>query len=139
MAEKDIYLDIDGIKGESQDSKHKDKIEIESCSFGLSQTGSFVVGSGGGSGKASFQDIHFTALVSIADPLLLNACASGKHLPKAVVTFRKAGGEQEEYLVITLTDVLVSSYQLGGSSGGSLPSCSFSLNFSKIQVKAAPQ
>jgi type VI secretion system secreted protein Hcp len=139
MAEKDIFLELEGIKGESLDNKKKGQIEIESCSFGCSQTGSFAVGSGGGAGKVNFQDCYFTARVSIADPLLLNACASGKHIPKAVVTFRKAGGDQEEYAIFTLTDVLVSSYQLGGSSGGVLPTSSFSLNFSKIQVKVAPQ
>ncbi|HEU0184850.1 MAG TPA: type VI secretion system tube protein Hcp [Blastocatellia bacterium] len=140
MAEnKDIFLKIEGITGESQDDKKKGQIEIESCSFGCSQSGSFAVGSGGGVGKVNFQDIYFTARVSIADPLLVNACASGKHIPKAEVTFRKAGGTQEEYAIITLTDVLVSSYQFGGSGGAGLPTCSFALNFSKFQIKVAPQ
>jgi type VI secretion system secreted protein Hcp len=139
MTDKDIFLELEGIKGESQDGKKKGQIEIESCSFGCSQAGSFAVGSGGGVGKVTFQDVYFTARVSIADPLLINACASGKHIPKAVVTFRKAGGDQEEYAIITLSDVLVSSYQLGGSGGAGLPTSSFALNFSKIQVKVAPQ
>ena len=56
----DYVLKIDGIKGESTDSKHKDEIEIESFSWGATQPGSFASGGGGGAGKVSFQDIHFT-------------------------------------------------------------------------------
>ena len=39
------------------------------------------------------------------------ACASGEHIKKAVLTCRKAGKDQQEFLKFTFTDVLVSSYQ----------------------------
>ncbi|HEY6401057.1 MAG TPA: type VI secretion system tube protein Hcp [Blastocatellia bacterium] len=141
MAQVDIFLKLEGgIKGESLDSKHKEEIEVDSFSFGCSQSGSFAVGSGGGAGKVSYQDAHCVSRVSQAGPKLMLACATGEHISKATVTFRKAGKEQQEYLVITLTDCLVSSYQLGGTSGdGVLPTESYSLNFAKCEVQYKPQ
>ena len=64
----DYLLEIEGVKGESQDDKHKETIEISSFSWGLSNAGSFQSGGGGGAGKANFQDIHFTTTVSKASP-----------------------------------------------------------------------
>ena len=56
----DYLLELDGIKGESLDEKHKDKIEIDSFSWGVSNDGNMGRGGGGGTGKANFQDLHFT-------------------------------------------------------------------------------
>lgn len=135
----DIFLKIDGIKGESQDSKHKDEIEILSYSFGESQTGTFASAGGGGAGKVSMQDFHFTTPVNKASPGLFFACASGSHIKEGLLTVRKAGGDQQEYLKIKLTDILVSSYQVGASHGSEVPTDQFSLNFSKIEYSYAPQ
>ena len=116
MAAVDYFLKIDGISGESTDEAHKGEIEVESFSWGVSQT-STRLGSGAGAGRAAFQDLHFTTSVSKASPVLFQKCATGQHLKEAVLTCRKAGGEQrEEFLKITLSDVLVSSYQAAGSA-----------------------
>ena len=48
----DSFLKLDGIKGESVDSKHKDELEILSFSFGANNTGGGRAGGGGGEGKA---------------------------------------------------------------------------------------
>lgn len=137
----DFFLEIDGIKGESQDHKHKDKIEVLSFSFGVSNAGSFAVGGGGGAGKASFQDIHFTTKANKASPDLFISCAQGKHIAKATLTLRKAGGKQQEYYQVKLSDILVSSYQSGGADGAGdvLPTDQFSLNFTKIEFSYSPQ
>jgi len=136
----DFYLEIDGIKGESNDESHKDTIEIESFSWGCTNSGSFASGGGGGAGVVSFQDIHFTTKVGAASPLLMLACASGQHLTKATLYVRKAGGKQEDYYVVTMEGVLVSSYQSGDAAGGdSIPTDQFSLNFSKIKFEYKPQ
>ncbi|MEY2441772.1 MAG: type secretion system secreted protein Hcp [bacterium] len=139
-AASDYLLEIDGIKGESADKKHKDTIEIESFSWGVSQTGAHSSGGGGGAGKASFQDLHFTSAVSKASPLLFKRCASGEHIKKATLFVRKAGGNQEDYLTIKLTDVLVSSYQTKPSDASdAVPTDQISLNFSKIEFDYRPQ
>jgi type VI secretion system secreted protein Hcp len=88
----------------------------------------------------SFQDVHFTTRVGKHSPLLVKACAKGEHIKKAVLTVRKSGGDQQEYYKVTLEDVLVSSYQSGGSEGSNaLPVDQFALNFSKIEFSYAPQ
>jgi type VI secretion system secreted protein Hcp len=132
----DYLLKIDGIKGESTDAKHKDEIEIESFSWGATQPGTFSSGGGGGAGKVSFQDVHFTTRVNVASPNLMVACASGQHIKVATLTVRKAGKDQQEYYIIKLSDNLVSSYQSGGSEGSNaLPVDQFSLNFAKIEFE----
>src|SRR5262249_41044900 len=142
MAAADFFLIIDGIKGETEDAKMKSKgaIEITSWSWGATQSGTFAVGSGGGAGKAAFQDLHFTALGSKASPELAQACLEGRHIKSAELIVRKAGKEQQEYYCVRLTDVLISSYQSGGSSGGdALPVDQFSLNFAKLEIIYKPQ
>src|SRR5688500_1353383 len=109
----DYFLRIDGIEGESTDSKHKGQIDVESWSWGETSSG-YASGGGGGSGKVQIQNFAFTARLSKASPALLLACASGKHLKCAVVTGRKAGKGQLEFLTFSLSDLLVSSYQAAG-------------------------
>jgi type VI secretion system secreted protein Hcp len=139
MASVDYFLKLADIKGEATDDKHKDEIEIESFSFGGSQSTSFGSGGGGGAGKVQLQDLHFTKKLDKASAnLFLNMC-NGKGLKEATLTCRKAGGDQQEYLTITLSEVMVSSYQDGGSSGALVPMDQFSLAYSKIKMEYKPQ
>ena len=134
MALVDYFLKIDGIEGESQDAKHKNEIDLESWSWGESQTGSHAAGGGGGAGKVAMQDFHFVMKINKASPKLALACASGEHIKKAVLTCRKAGKEQQEFLKVTLSDFLVSSYQTGGNGHADVtPMDQISLNYSKIE------
>ena len=135
----DYFLKLDGIKGESHDSKHKDEIDLLSWSWGEAQTGSHSAGGGGGAGKVSMQDFHFVMHVNVGSPKLLLACATGEHIKEANLTCRKAGKEQQEYLKIKMTDLLVSSYQTGGSTGGEVPIDQISLNYSKIEFQYCQQ
>jgi type VI secretion system secreted protein Hcp len=111
-------------------------IEVDSWSFGASQTSTAGRGSGGGSGKQAVHDIQITKSVDKASPLLFKACASGQHFKKVTLSLRKAGGTQP-YLTITMSNVLISSYQQ--SNGGGKPTESVSLNFTKIEFKNSAQ
>ena len=136
----DIFLKIGDIKGESMDDKHKDEIDVMSFSWGVSQTGTLATGGGAGAGKAQFQDLHISTNMSKASPLLFKACATGEHIKEATLSGRKAGGKgSSDYLVIKLNDVLVSSYQTAGASGGSDPVDSLSLSYAKIEFSYKPQ
>ncbi|MCD9029078.1 type VI secretion system tube protein Hcp [Luteimonas sp. BDR2-5] len=139
MSTTDMFLMIDGIKGESADEKHKDEIDVQSWSWGESNAGSMALGGGGGTGRVQMQDFNFTMLMNKASPMLMDACAQGAHIKKAVLTCRKAGGGQHEYLVITFEDLMISSYQTGGGGGNTLPMESISFNFSKITQDYKPQ
>jgi len=140
MAHVDYFLKIEGIEGESADSKHKNEIDLESWSLGATQSGTHAAGGGGGAGKVAFQDFHFVMKINKASPKLMLACASGEHLKKAVLTCRKAGKDQQEFLKITLSDALISSYQTGGSGHGDIvPTDQISINFSKIEQEYKEQ
>lgn len=130
----DMFLELDGIKGESQDAKHKDKIDVLSWSWGLSQTGSFHQGSGGGAGKANFQDLTVAKYVDKASCDLMARCASGKHIAKGSLIIRKAGENPLEYLVYKFTDLLVSSVSTGGAGSERLTE-TVSLNFAKVEAE----
>lgn len=136
----DAFLKIDGIEGESPDDKHKGEIELLSHSFRAIQTGTMGSGGGGGAGKVDMHDFDFVMKVNKASPKLLLACASGDHIKSAIFTCRKAGKEQQEFLKYTFSDVLVSSFQTGGSSGGDvIPTEQISLNFGKIEMEYKEQ
>jgi len=138
----DYLLEIDTIQGEAKDKTVKNGIEVESFSWGLTHPGSMAHGTGGATGKASFQDLHFTTKVNKASAGIAKLCANGKHVDKATLHVRKATGQggQQDYYKIELKEVMVSSYQSGGHSGGdSLPTDQFALNFAKVEFVYKPQ
>ncbi len=135
----DTFLKIDGIDGESQDSKHKGEIEVLSWSFGASQSGTMGTGGGGGAGKVNFQDFHITLQCSKASPKLFLTCAGGDHIKTAVLVNRKAGKDQHEYYTYKFSDLLVSSFQTGGHSDGGNPVEQVSFNFTKVEVEYKEQ
>lgn len=135
MADADYFLKIAGVEGESGDDKHKGEVHLESWSFGATQSGSGSSGGGRGAGKVAMQDFHFVMRVNKSSPKLLEACAKGTHIKDATLTARKAGGKQEPYLTIKLEEVLVSSYQQGGSGGSDIvPVEQISFNFARITM-----
>jgi type VI secretion system secreted protein Hcp len=134
MAHVDYFLKIDGVEGESYDAKHRNEIELQSWSWGEHNAALVDVGGGMGSGKVSMGDFNFVMPVNKASGKLLQACATGEHFQKAVLTCRKAGKEQQEYLTVTLSECLVSSFQTGGSASAEvIPVDQFSLAFSRIE------
>lgn len=135
----DTFARIDGIKGESKDAQHKDEIDILSWSWGVSQSGTMSHGGGGGEGKASFQDFTFTHHIDKASPLLLKACATGQHIKDATITVRKSGKNPIDYLVIKLTDVLVTNVSLGLAAESAVTSESVSLQFAKVDFEYKAQ
>jgi type VI secretion system secreted protein Hcp len=136
MAQVDYFLKLDGIEGESEDDKFPNQIQLESFSWGASQGGTMAFGGGGGAGKVQMQDFHFVMKNNKASARLFLACASGDHIGKGILSARKAGKEQQVFLVVTFTDLLVSSYQTSGSGAGDvLPMDQISLNFAKIEVE----
>ena len=133
----DMFLQIDGIPGESKDPTHKDQIELLSFHFGCGVQPS---GSAGGSagGKVSFSDMVVTHHVDVASPKLMQACAKGQHATSAVIFVRDTDRFPQEYLQYTMTQVFITSVQTGGA-GGEIPIESVSLSYDKIVVDYKPQ
>ena len=139
MAKGDMFLKLEGIEGESNDDKKKNHIEIASFSFGGSNSGSFSTATGGGTSKVLMHDVQFTKNIDKSSPNLFGILTNGKHIDKATITVRKAGGDPKDYLTIMLTPCLVSSYNLSGHDGGGLPQESFTLNYDKIEFEYKTQ
>ena len=131
----DIFVKIDGIKGESKGKGHEKEIDVLAWSFGVSQSGSFGQGGGGGSGKANVQDLTFTKHIDSASSDLMLATFCGKHIPEVVFTMQKAGENPLVYMKITLTNVIVTNHITGGTPGEERPTENISLNFEKIKYE----
>lgn len=134
----DIFAKIGDIKGESLDDKHKDEIEVMSWSWGVTNSGSMAFGSGGGEGKASFHDLTFTHLLDNASPILMLYCADGVHMKDATITQRKAGKGQQEFLIIKMSDVIITQVQ-HGAQGSDRPTETVGLAFGKVSFEYKPQ
>jgi type VI secretion system secreted protein Hcp len=115
----DTHVKFDGVDGESTHKDHKGEVEVLSWSWSVAQQ-SALAGGGSGKGKAEPGVLSFTHYYDKASPVLAKHCVSGKHFATTVVTSRKAGEGQKDFLKITMKEVLITSVNPGGSSGGDL-------------------
>src|SRR6476661_440725 len=114
----DMFLKLDGVKGESKDKAHTQDIDILSWSWGMSNSGSAHQGGGAGSGKVNVQDVNVTKYIDSSSPKLMLSCCNGTHYANALLTVRKAGGSSPvEYVKIKMEEVLITSVSTGGSGG----------------------
>jgi len=137
-----IFLKIEGpqVKGESVVDGHVDEIDVLGWGWGMSQSGSMHVATGGGAGKVSVQDIHISKRVDLSTPILMKYCCNGEHFNKATLIVNKAGGDKPvPYLKIAMENVIISSYTTGGSDGDDTINESLSLNFAKYKLTYTAQ
>jgi len=135
----DIVIQINGIDGESQVTGHEGQIDILSWSWGLTQSGSFAYGGGGGSGRVSVQDLTFTKWVDSASSNLVKHCCNGTHIADATLFCRKAGGSAVEYIKVKMEEIIVSAVQTAASSGEDRQTETVSFNFAKFEYTYTPQ
>lgn len=138
---QDFFLKLDGITGESIKAGHIDSIELLAWSWGLSNSANLHTGAGGGgTGKASIQDISFTKYLDKTSPTIVQQCATGKHYANAILTCRKTSGDLPiDYLIFEFTDVVVSAVSTGGSGGEDALTENVTLNFAKFKMTYATQ
>jgi type VI secretion system secreted protein Hcp len=138
----DVYLQIEGIKGESTDSKHQGWIEVSGVHWAIHQPRSASASTGGGhtAERAELSDIMFRKVADLASPILQQTCAMGKTIPKAKFEFMRADGNGEpiKYYEVELENVLIASVA-PGIEGGDILSESVGLKYSKIKWKYTQQ
>ena len=142
MAKADFLLKLGALKGEAQDEKFPEYIEVLSWSYGATQAGSGGTGTGSGVSKVDLHDLTFTHYLESASPDLFKFCAGGDHIDEGTFIARKAGGSKGgpvTYLEIKMKEVFVTSVHTSGSGGGELPIESVSLNFAEIKLDYKPQ
>ena len=141
----DSFLQIDGVKGESTDSGHKDWIEILSYSHAITQPASATAGSAGGGtiGRCKHDDFVITKYVDLASPKLYELCCSGKHISKVVIELMRASGDSPvKYMAIEMDQVVISKVNpvsaprnanSDGKASEDLPTESISFNYGIIK------
>ncbi|QYJ80692.1 type VI secretion system tube protein Hcp [Shewanella acanthi] len=130
QAAVNMFLEIEGVKGESQDTEHSEKIDILAWSWGTSTDGR----------RVCIQDLSLTKYTDVASPPLLMSQVSNTHFPTAVLTVSAVGarGELINTVVLELTDVYVSSISTGGSWGEDRLTENVTLNFDQLKYSYTP-
>jgi type VI secretion system secreted protein Hcp len=134
-----IFLKVGNIKGESTDEKHKEQIEVFNWSWGVTNAATVSPGSGSAAGRPTFNDLNFTHRYDKAAPLLWRACAVGEHFTEATLVGTKQGKGEEDYLIVKMSDVVVTSASASDSSGGGEAMEQVSVKFAKVDVEYKPQ
>lgn len=128
-----FFMKATDIKGNSVVVGHEGEIDLHSISYGLSNSGSMHVGGGGGAGKVSFSDLSLMKRLDSATGSLFLNCATGKHIPEVIITARFSDGKMEDYLIIKMKEVIVTSFRhTSASTDGVFEEVS--LNFARIEL-----
>ncbi len=137
----EVFLTIDGIKGESQKSGAEGWIEIFSFSNGASNPSSVAFGTGSGAGKVDLSSISLQKQLDIASPFLFANCCSGAHAATGCMVVREAtgGSTTQVYFQYDMTEVFIDSISWGGAAGGGKPSESLSVSAKTLMVTYTPQ
>lgn len=134
-----MFLKLDGIDGESQEIDHEDEIDVLSWSWKMTNSSTTHMGGSGGTGRVSFEDLSLTKYLDKSSPKLMLKCSDGSHIATATLVVRKSGDRSLEYLVITMTNVIVTKVSIGGSDGENRLTENITLNFSEVEVEYIPQ
>ncbi|MBD0379419.1 Hcp family type VI secretion system effector [Paenibacillus sedimenti] len=107
----DVYLNLDGIQGDSTVKNYEKWIQLSSVQFNAANKGSSSSGSGAGAGKAILESFTVTkSLDSASIPLFLNT-AAGKNISKGQIVFVSGTQQPTALLTIDLSSVQISSYE----------------------------
>lgn len=138
----DAYLRIDGIKGESLDEQHRGWIECYAVNFGVDQPRSATASTSGGhtAERAELDDVLLSKLTDMSTPILLQYCAMGKTIPKAVFEFMRADGDGNpvKYFEMELENVLIGMVKPGIRPGIGMTE-NICLKFSRVKWKYCQQ
>lgn len=138
----DVYLQIDGIKGESADSAHLGWIEVSSAHWGVSQPINSRASTSGGfsAERCDHRTLSFSKLADLASPVLMQTCSMGKTIPKAKLEFMRADGDGKpvKYYEIELENVMIANMDQQVIDGG-LVRDDIGLRFAKVKWKYTQQ
>jgi type VI secretion system secreted protein Hcp len=131
----DTHIKFDGIDGESTHKDHKGEVAVLSWSWGL--TSAAGASTTARRRKAVPQEMRIVHRYDKASPMLAKQAVLGKHVPVAVLTARKAGEGQKDFLKVTMKEVFITSVQ--ASEGGEGPSEEVSMTYGTIDFEYRPQ
>jgi type VI secretion system secreted protein Hcp len=129
-----IYLQYQGIDGNSIDQKHKDWIDCQSCSFSITRDIRLSVGTGVSreSTTPNIGDFHLTKQWDAASVPLMKAAASKSDGVPATLEFTKTGSGSIVYMIVKLKKCLISHWSMTTTGGN--PDESLSLNATEFEI-----
>jgi type VI secretion system secreted protein Hcp len=133
----DYFLELDGIKGESQDEKFKDKIQILSWSWGASNVSSVSGTGGSGAGKVDLSDFSIMANFDKSTPAFFKNITKGTHIKTGTMSAVKAGSEGKPYLKVDFKELFISGLQMSASS--EIPTVSVNFSYNEIKIDYSMQ
>jgi type VI secretion system secreted protein Hcp len=97
-------------------------------------------GGGGATGKAQHKPVVIRKLPGASSLFFYEALVRGEHLPRVTITAKKKGkgGKQQDYLIVTMEEVIVTSYNTSGSDDDKPAVETITLVFEKIQLTHPP-
>lgn len=136
---QDFYIKIDGIQGESKDAKHAGWIDILCFAYRVTQSSSASTGGGVGAGRANFDSLTFDHYLDRSTPILVQYCASGKHIPTVEISCCKVGDGSQEYMRVTMNDCIITLAGPRGTTSDARIIESVGIAYSKIRIEVKEQ
>ena len=131
----EMFLSIEGVKGESTEAAHKDWIAVLTFQWGLSRSAGTTAGAGAISGTAKSDDFIITKRVDLSTPKLMDAAARSRPYNTVVLSVcERTPAGLVEYLRFTMSDVVVTSIDIAGDAGSARDTDTTVLTFARISV-----
>jgi len=137
----DVFLHIQTkragkIKGEASSPGHVDDIVVTAWQWGLSA--SSALGHTHATARRSYTALTVHKHIDLATTALMSALATNDEVKEAKLTMRRAGGEQEDFFIITLKGARVSAVQHATDDTGGTRE-TVALAFTEVEVEYRPQ
>ena len=126
------FLHINGVSGESQDSRNMDDIIIQSMTWGLAR--SVDVAGGDTDAKPTFAEFTVTKAIDKASSRLFLKAADGQTVPR-VELFVYRGEDATPYLYMDFRDVVITGFDQGTEGESNLESVSFAYGSVKLAYR----
>lgn len=123
------FLALDGVTGQSDDRTHRDEIEVDSFTWGVTGAAPAGHGAGAGTGRSRPDPVTLVAPSSAASPLLFRSATTNVSYRRAVLTVRRRGGRDGGRTIARyeLRDVRVTAFRQRGD--GAVLEDEFSLSY----------
>ncbi len=137
-----IFVNYNGIKGESSDSGHAGWMDVEQIAWGVGRqiTSSSSTQGDRESSNAVISDLQITRLMDSSTPKLFieSCCGTGKDV-KIHLTKTGTGSGADVYMEYTLKNALISNYTVNASATETArPTEVLTISFVDVEVKYTP-
>jgi len=134
----DVHIKFEGVDGEATHKDHKGEIEVLSWSWNVTNDSGSRMGGGSGKGKGDPGAFSFMHAYDKASPVLAKKCAQGVHFPSVIVTARKSGEGQKDFLKVTMKEVFIAAVSPSGGGNGEIME-SVSMTYGDVEFAYKPQ